>query len=269
MATYAIGDIQGCYQTFLKLLKKIQFDPQKDQLWLVGDMINRGKHSHRVMDFILQNSSHIQCVLGNHELHFLAVALGFRQPTPKDTFKDILISKQRKKMVAFLLEQPLFYYQEDLNFAMVHAGIPKDWTRQQAQFCSDELSAVLKSSKRATFLTKMYGSQPAKWSDKLSGIDRLRYITNAMTRMRYCEADGSLELSSKMPLKDKPDKLLPWYEFSKKQIDYQLAFGHWASLAGQCPVKNLYALDTGCVWGGQLTAICLEDQQKFSCHNID
>ncbi len=269
MATYAIGDIQGCYQTFQALLKKIQFSPDKDCLWLAGDMINRGKNSLQVLSFIYEHQEKIHCVLGNHDLHFLAVVSGAQNAKPKDTFDDILNSSKCDDLVNFLIKQPLFYYDKKLNFAMVHAGVPFDWNLKQTQAYSQEVSDYLQSNKRLDFFAKMYGDEPSQWKPSLSGIPRLRYITNALTRMRYCQANGQLELTLKTSPDQQAKNLIPWYELSKNQIDYNLVFGHWASLQGKCPIKNFYALDTGCVWNGQLTALRLDDKKLFACQSIE
>lgn len=269
MATYAMGDIQGCYQTFIKLLNKIEFNFTSDQLWLVGDMINRGKDSLKVLEFIIEHQASIRCVLGNHDLHFLAVAHGVKQPTSKDTLNKVLKSAMLNEIVDYLLNQPLFYYDKKLDFAMVHAGIPINWSLKQVQSYANEVSEALQSKNKKHFFETMYGNHPKLWDEKLTDFYRLRYITNALTRIRCCEKNGALELKYKGPLKQKPKHLIPWYELSQSNIEYSLVFGHWASLEGKCPINNIYALDTGCVWGGKLTALRLNDQKAFSCHSIE
>lgn len=269
MATYAIGDIQGCYQTLQKLLNNINFDPASDTLWLAGDLINRGKHSLETLAFVYQYRQNIRCVLGNHDLHFLAVESGQHKATKKDTFDEILNAPECSKYALWLTQQPLFYFEPNLNFAMSHAGIPPCWSIQQAIDLSDEVSQCLQSSQRIEFFSQMYGNQPEQWHDELSGIARLRYITNALTRMRYCFADGSLELTCKAPPSEKPYELTPWFDFNNEKVTSNVIFGHWASLQGSCSKENLFALDTGCVWGGKLTALRLEDKQIFSCQSVE
>jgi len=263
MATYAIGDIQGCYQSFRKLLKKIQFDPQKDQLWLTGDMINRGPNSLATMEFILKYQSSIRCVLGNHDLHFLAVANHCQNASEKDTFTDILNSNMRDEIIYWLSKQPLVIYDKNLNTLMVHAGLPFYWSEKRALKFSKEVSLVLQSPAAYQYYVSMYGNTPDTWSRSHKGIDRLRFITNAFTRMRYCHLDGRLELKVKSALNKRPKHLIPWFELENTRYKGNIVFGHWASLQGYSPYPNIHALDTGCVWGGKLTAMRLEDKKRF------
>lgn len=265
MATYAIGDIQGCYQSLQKLLNKIGFNLNHDRLWILGDIINRGPESLKTLQFLYELRQHIQCVLGNHDLHFLAVEAGVREATRKDTFSEILYAPDRHKLVSWLKKQPLFYYDKPLNFAMSHAGIPAFWNIKQASKLSQEVHNCLNSKKAHQFFAAMYGDTPYQWSSDLQGMERLRFITNCFTRMRYCYQDGALDLTQKVPLGQQPTLLRPWFKLPRqKPLTCQFAFGHWASLQGQCEVKGIYALDTGCVWGGELSALRLEDQKLFS-----
>jgi len=263
MATYAIGDIQGCYQSFRKLLKKIDFDPKQDQLWLAGDMINRGPDSLKVMSYILENQSSIKCVLGNHDLHFLAVAQGCKSINPKDTFTDILESDSNIEIVKYLSQLPLVITDKDNQWIMAHAGIYPMWSAEKALGLSKEVMTVLQSSNAEQFYQNMYGNIPSIWSDSLAGFDRLRMITNVFTRMRYLDRNLSLELTEKNSLEFKPDHLNPWFNVHNETLQCNVIFGHWASLNGDCPKENLYALDTGCVWGGKLTALRLQDKKWF------
>ena len=268
MATYAIGDIQGCYQTLQKLLKIIKFQPDSDTLWLAGDLINRGPNSLETLEFIYQYRNKIQCVLGNHDLHFLAIETGQRKANKKDTFDEILKSPNRSKLVKWLTKQPLFHFDKKLNFAMAHAGIPACWKIKQTLKYSQEVSDCIQSAHRNNFFANMYGNEPAIWNKKLAGVERLRYITNVLTRMRFCYPDGELELDCKVAPGNQPHGLIPWYELVGN-IDYNFVFGHWASMQGHCDRPHIFALDTGCVWGGKLTALRLEDKQLFSCDSID
>lgn len=269
MATYAIGDIQGCYQSFQKLLNKIQFNPSNDFLWLAGDMINRGPDSLNTMRFILEYQAQIQCVLGNHELHFLAVVNQNKAIHSKDTFNDILLSNQKDDIVNWLSKQPLAFYSRELKTLMVHAGLPSCWSALDAVKYSHEVSSVLQSNQATNFYSTMYGNQPEQWGENLQDMDRLRYITNALTRIRYCYADGRLELQTKSPIGSQVTGLTPWFELDNKHYQENIVFGHWASLNGKCSVARIQALDTGCVWGGKLTALRLEDKQRFSVSNSE
>jgi len=269
MATYAIGDIQGCYQSFRKLLKKIKFDSTKDRLWLAGDMINRGPNSLAVMEFILSNSSNIRCVLGNHDLHFLAVANECHAANPKDTFLDILQSNLKYPVITWLSKQPLARYNKLQNVLMTHAGLLPSWSYQEALKYSKEVSQTLQSSGAYQFYVSMYGNQPDIWQRELKGLDRLRFITNVFTRMRYCHSNGRLELNTKSTPSAENAHLFPWFALDNHHYDGNIVFGHWASLMGKTSRKRVVALDTGCVWGGKLTALRLEDKSLFSVSSVD
>ncbi|PCI64046.1 MAG: diadenosine tetraphosphatase [Gammaproteobacteria bacterium] len=268
MATYAIGDIQGCYQSFIKLLNLINFDPNSDQLWLAGDMINRGPESLKVMTYIIENQSAIRCVLGNHDLHFLAVAHGCKSINLKDTFTDILESDSRNEIVKYLSQLPLVITDKDNQWIMAHAGIYPSWSAEKALSLSKEVMEILQSSDANQFYQNMYGNIPSIWEDTLTGFDRLRTITNIFTRMRYLDKNLSLELTEKNALEFKPSHLNPWFEFDNqdfinKPFQTNVIFGHWASLNGQCSKPNHFAVDTGCVWSGKLTALRLHDKKLF------
>ena len=263
MATYAIGDIQGCYQSLQNLLNKIQFNPKQDKLWLVGDLINRGPESLKTLRFLYQHRDAVQCVLGNHDLHFLAVDSGVKQATRKDTFESLLKAKDREELVAWLKQQPLFHYSKKHNIAMVHAGVPPCWSLKKTRKYAKEVSECIQSDQAEEFFAAMYGNTPTQWSKNLSGMTRLRVITNFLTRMRYCLPDGSLELTQKVAIGQQPSQLTPWFELERKPLGCELIFGHWASLEGRCFVDDIFAIDTGCVWGGLLTALRLEDKTYF------
>ena len=269
MATYAIGDIQGCYQSFQKLLNKIQFDPKADQLWLVGDLINRGLHSLETLRFIYAHQDSIHCVLGNHDLHFLAVESGVKKPSRKDKFKELLNADDRPELVAWLKTQPLVHFDPKLDFAMVHAGIPPQWSLLDALNFGEEVSDRIQSKKALKYFDAMYGNTPTKWSSDLTGKKRLRVITNYLTRMRYCKASGALDLKVTSPVGQQPAKLIPWFNLPREPLGCDLVFGHWASLEGKCPVPGFFALDTGCVWGGRLTALRLEDRTLISVKSAE
>lgn len=277
MATYAIGDVQGCFKTLLGLLKIIDFNPAVDSLWFCGDLVNRGPESLETLRFIksLQDKTqnqpnNIVVTLGNHDLHLLAVFFGQAKAKKKDTLQAILVAEDRHELLTWLLHQPLFYQDQALGFCMVHAGIPPQWSLQDTQRFAKEVETQLQSDNAEYFFKHMYGNKPCQWSDSLSGPERLRLITNFLTRMRFCTPAGKLELTSKGPIAETPKGYIPWFESSaRSQDELQILFGHWAALEGICKQPNIFALDTGCVWGQQLSAFRLEDKQWFRCNNLE
>lgn len=263
MSTYAIGDIQGCYDELLALLELVEFNPQKDTLWLAGDLVNRGPKSLETLRYVKSLGSSAITVLGNHDLHLLACAHGVKKA--KGSLKAILEAPDREELLDWLCQQPLIHHCPHLNFAMVHAGIPPIWTLQKAIELSAEVESVLQSKDRQTYFDHMYGDQPDTWSDNLSGMERLRVITNYFTRMRFCDASGKLELETKETADNWPEGYQPWFNFQRDKLNnLKLIFGHWAALEGNTQSDTVFGLDTGCVWGGALTALRLEDQQRFS-----
>lgn len=266
MATYAIGDIQGCFESLQCLLEKIAFNPELDTLWLVGDLINRGPDSLATLRFLYSIRSSVEFVLGNHDLHFLAVAAGLRKKGQSDTLQSLLDAPDLPVLSAWLQQGKLLHSDPKLGFTMVHAGIPPMWSLPQAQAHAREVEAVLQSRYCAEFLSGMYGNQPNRWRNKLIGVERLRLITNYFTRMRFCTADGLLELETKESMAAAPLGFAPWFAHAERKTQGEkIIFGHWAALEGRANTPNIYALDTGCVWGGALTALRLEDEQLFSC----
>lgn len=270
MANYVIGDIQGCFSEFKALLDQIQFKPSHDRLWFTGDLVNRGPQSLAVLRFI-KNLENPIIVLGNHDLHLLAVANGSAALRPDDTLEEILAAPDRDILCDWLRQQPLLYHDSVLNYTLVHAGIPPQWTLKQALSHAQEVEKVLKSSHYQELLAHLYGDTPAQWEENLTGWPRLRLIINYFTRLRFCDANGALELKTK----GKPDHLpsadfLPWFKIpSPAHHNLKIIFGHWAALEGNTGVPNIFALDTGCVWGKSLTAMRLEDEARFSvpCHH--
>jgi bis(5'-nucleosyl)-tetraphosphatase (symmetrical) len=253
MTTYAIGDIQGCYHAFQALLAKIQFNPKLDQLWLVGDLVNRGSGSLEVLRWCYAHRDNLKVVLGNHDLHALVVANGIVRAHKSDTLAALLAAEDCAVLLNWLRHQPLIY-QED-NFLMVHAGLLPQWTAADAVGYGAEVAAALQGGAYLEFLATMYGNLPNRWSDSLSGADRLRVLTNAMTRLRVCTEQGEMEFSYNGGLSDVPDGLMPWFEVPTRATkEVQVVFGHWSALGLQ-QRKNIYALDSGCLWGGQLTAM--------------
>lgn len=266
MATYAVGDLQGCLSPLKNLLALVQFDPARDTLWLVGDLINRGPESLATLRFVYRLRERVRCVLGNHDLHLLAVAEAGRTPGKGDTLEEILAAPDRDQLLGWLREQPLLHHDPALGFTMVHAGIPPQWDLAQAQACAREVEEVLRGPQRQAFLASMYGNTPDLWDATLEGIERWRLITNYFTRMRFCSSDGRLELKTKEGPGAPPAGYAPWFSYAQRATrDDRIIFGHWAALEGKANTPNVYALDTGCVWGGAMTMLRLEDQHIFRC----
>jgi len=254
MATYAIGDIQGCFTQLQTLLKKIDFNSDKDKLWFAGDIINRGPDSLKTIRFIKSLEDNAITVLGNHDLHLLAIAHGHKTQNKKDTIKDILTAKDAEQLLEWLIHRPLMHYQQKHNVCMVHAGIHPAWNREQALACASEVQTVLRGHKAHEFFRHMYGNKPDKWSTNLKGWDRLRFITNCFTRMRYIKKNSRLCLQEKGAPGRQPPGIHPWFTFEGNTSDMNIIFGHWSTLKDP-KLENLYPLDTGCLWGGKLTAL--------------
>jgi bis(5'-nucleosyl)-tetraphosphatase (symmetrical) len=261
MATYVIGDIQGCFTALQALLQQIQFNVAEDILWFTGDLVNRGPDSLSVLRFLKSLGEQHIVVLGNHDLHLMAVAYGVRQKSTTDTLDEILQAPDCHDLIAWLQTKPFLH--EDERGILVHAGIAPQWDMVTARRLAKEVEVALQNDP-THFLKMMYGNQPALWHENLKGMDRLRCITNYLTRMRFCHADGSLDFSYKGTLADKPAELLPWFLMpNRKNKGVQIFFGHWAALQGHAGVEYVYPLDTGCVWGNCLSALRLEDLQFF------
>lgn len=266
MADYAIGDVQGCFDSLQYLLDKIQYNEHQDRLWFVGDLVNRGPKSLAVLRFVKSLPIQARVCLGNHDLHLLSLVYTDRRMHDYDpSLQPILDADDCEELCTWLNHQPLLHVDSSLNIVMVHAGIAPQWTLAQAQTYARELEHTLQGPERNHFLQNMYGNFPNKWSDKVFGIERLRLICNYFTRMRLCFADGSLDLDYDGSLNKAPKHLYPWYEAPNRQpISADILFGHWAALEGQCFHPGIFALDTGCVWGGTLTALRIQDKQRFS-----
>ena len=265
MSHYVIGDVQGCFDELQALLRHIHFDQSSDTLWITGDLVNRGPQSLEVLRFFKALGASHKIVLGNHDLHLLAVAFGVAQPKAEDTFDAILAAPDRDELIDWLRRRSLLHYDQELNCVMTHTGLPPIWTLSKARQLALEVEAVLHGETPAFFLKAMYGNQPAQWDDHLVGMERLRCITNYLTRMRFCDVNGRLDLSYKGEIVGKPADLYPWFELpSRLAIKERIVFGHWAALNGKTGLPDIYALDTGCVWGGSLTALRLEDGECFS-----
>ena len=261
MATYAIGDVQGCYDELRALLDALDFDPACDRLWFVGDLVNRGPHSLEVLRFVKSLGERAVTVLGNHDLHLVMQAEGCGRHNKEDTLEAVLNAPDREELLAWLRRQPLFHAEGD--FAMVHAGLLPQWTAAAAAALSEEVRAALMAENYRDFLAHMWGSTPAGWCDDLTGWERLRVIVNAMTRMRFCTPQGIMEFHSKEPPQHAPAGFAPWFEISDRaSANHTLICGHWSAL-GLKREPKLLALDTGCLWGGSLTAVRLEDRRVF------
>lgn len=263
MASYVIGDIQGCFHSFQQLLQKIQFNPGQDQLWLVGDIINRGSGSLEMLRWAYEHQDSLVIVLGNHDLHTIAVAEGFVPLHKSDTLQPLLEAADAKQLLTWLRHQPLIYQDQNRNLLMVHAGLLPQWSVNEAVAFAGEVESVLQGSGYRDFLSNMYGNQPVQWHASLEGMDRLRLITNVMTRIRTCTIDGEMNFKFSGQLEDIPAGFLPWFDVPQRQsAEAIILFGHWSALGLQMR-PNLYALDTGCLWGGELTAMRLEDRAIF------
>ena len=262
MATLAIGDIQGCYDSFRQLLEVCAFDPARDRLWLVGDLVNRGPRSLETLRYVRDLGPAAVTVLGNHDLYLLMVAFGGARKRGKDdTIQPILDAPDGQDLLHWLRRQPLCHTEG--NFCMVHAGLLPQWTAAQARELAGEVETLLQGPNFVDLLNKMWGSEPAAWSDDLRGWDRLRVVVNAMTRMRFCTPQGEMEFRIKGELANAPAGHLPWFDVpGRRSAETVLVTGHWSAL-GLKVTPNLLALDSGCLWGGHLTAVRLEDRQVF------
>jgi bis(5'-nucleosyl)-tetraphosphatase (symmetrical) len=263
MATFAIGDVQGCYDPLRRLLDRINFDPAQDTLWFAGDLVNRGPHTLEVLRFVRSLGSRAVTVLGNHDLHLLVVAAGVRSAHHGDTLDALLAAPDRDELLDWLRRRPLLHAQP--GWAMVHAGLLPQWSIAQAGALSAEVETMLQGPQCSEFLLHLYGNKPRYWSADLAGFDRLRVIVNAMTRLRLCDDRGGMEFSHKSGPRDLPQGYRPWFDVpGRASAGNPLVFGHWASL-GLLVREDLVCLDSGCVWGRALSAIRLEDRALFQC----
>lgn len=268
MSTYAIGDVQGCFEPLLRLLDKIQFDDKKDILWFTGDLVNRGPRSLETLRFIKSLNTNKQAitVLGNHDLALLAVGNQVLPYNPaRYTFMDILKAPDRDELLTWLQSQPLLHHDNDLQFTLVHAGFPPQWDLPTAQLLAKEVEHVLQGPNNLAFFKHMYGNYPNVWDPQLTGWDRLRFIVNCFTRLRFCSDKGQLELTNTEAEDKAPPGFSPWFKIPhRKSQTLNILFGHWAALRGKTDVATVFPLDTGCVWGHCLTAFRLEDRVKIT-----
>ena len=262
MPTYAIGDLQGCYDPLQRLLERIKFAPENDTLWLVGDLVNRGPQSLEVLRFIKSLGAAAVTVLGNHDLHLLALASGFGRVHKSDTFGPILAAPDRDELLHWLQHRRLAWRERE--FLLLHAGLMPGWSADDAMRLAAEAEAVLQQPDARDFFAQMYGDSPRAWRDNLQSIDRIRVIVNTFTRMRYCTAQGEMDFHHKGAPGSQPPGLFPWFDVpERRSADTTIIMGHWSTL-GLIHRPNLLALDTGCLWGGELTAVRLEDRRAFT-----
>jgi bis(5'-nucleosyl)-tetraphosphatase (symmetrical) len=261
MPRYAIGDIQGCFDELQALLKRIHYSADRDELWFVGDLVNRGPQSAETLRFVRSLGAGATVVLGNHDLHLLAVAFGSRRKTKEgDTLDDVLSAPDRDQLLEWLSARPLAVFDEPRGDFLVHAGLAPEWAPRTAAMLAREVEAVLRDDARTLF-DGMYGNKPDRWKDSLRGMDRLRFVINAFTRMRFCRADGTVDLAFKNSPGEQPEDLYPWFDApGRKSAGVRVICGHWSTL-GYRRRPDLLALDTGCVWGGALTAVNLDTDE--------
>jgi bis(5'-nucleosyl)-tetraphosphatase (symmetrical) len=262
MAIYAIGDVQGCCDELERLLASLHIDPARDELWFVGDLVNRGPRSLDTLRLVRSLGNQATVVLGNHDIHLIALAFGNRGKAEDHELADVLDAPDGHELVDWLRQQPLAHYRPELNTLMVHAGVPPQWNPLLTVKLAREVEQALRSRNCAEYIRGLYGDEPARWSPGLVGQDRLRFITNCLTRMRYCAADGTLDLKENGPPGLQPPGLRPWFDMPGRQTaTVRVVFGHWASL-GLLQRENLLGIDTGCVWGRRLTAVRLDGPAK-------
>lgn len=262
MATYAIGDVQGCFDELTTLVKKIAFNPESDHLWFVGDLVNRGPQSLEALRWIKSLGDAATTVLGNHDLHLLAAYAGIKPVNETDDLYPILQADDAEDLIDWLRHRPLMHYDPELDIAMIHAGLFPQWDIKKALSLAKEAEAALRSKKYKDFLQNMYGNKPDCWEETLDGWERLRTIINCLTRMRYCSDEGVMSFNDKGPSGTQSAGMRPWFEInSRKSRNTTIVFGHWSTL-GLHTGHNVIATDTGCLWGGSLTAVKIDDSEK-------
>jgi bis(5'-nucleosyl)-tetraphosphatase (symmetrical) len=260
MARWAIGDVQGCCDELEELLARIRFSSERDRLWLVGDLVNRGPRSLAVLRLVRSLGEAAVCVLGNHDLHLLAVALAGSKLRKHDTLSEVLAAADRDALLEWLLQRPLAHHDPKHGELLLHAGVVPQWTLAQTLLLAGEVQQALRANPRA-LLSCMYGDQPDRWSETLLGLDRLRFTINVLTRLRFCTPEGRVDFKQKGKPGSAPAPLMPWFLAPRRASRaVSIVFGHWSAL-GLYRDRTLLALDTGCVWGGRLTAVNLDEPQ--------
>ncbi|MFK0570410.1 symmetrical bis(5'-nucleosyl)-tetraphosphatase [Endozoicomonas sp.] len=262
MATYAVGDIQGCYDPLRRLLDKLKFNPAHDTLWVAGDMVNRGPDSLATLRYLKSLGDSCIAVLGNHDLHLLAISCGIRQQKKKDTLTSLLEAPDAHELIHWLRHRPMLHHDAGRKVTMVHAGIPPVWTIEQATEEAQQLEQALRSEDYVKWLKKIFkSSKPSPWGNELKLKKRLRLTASYLTQMRFCDAFGTLDFESKGAYPQKG--FAPWFSFSQSPcFNEQIIFGHWAALEGMSGHDNIHAIDTGCVWGKHLTAINVDSFER-------
>ncbi len=260
MSIYAIGDIQGCYDDLQRLLERIDFDARKDQLWFVGDLVNRGPKSLETLRFIKSLGNAAISVLGNHDLHLIAYALKLRKAHRKDTLQSVIKAHDGEELIDWLRHRPLLHHND--QYCLIHAGLPPQWNVKKSIHMAKEAEEMIHGVNYKEFFKTMYGDEPTQWHDDLTGVERIRFIVNCFTRLRYCTEEGVLDFKHKQAPGKQPEHLMPWFKVpERKTKDIKIIFGHWSTL-GYYAADNCYAIDTGCLWGGELTAIKLGESVK-------
>jgi len=258
LAVYAVGDIQGCYDELRRALDTVEFDSLNDQLWCVGDLVNRGPSSLEVLRFMHGLGDAATCVLGNHDLHLLALAAGNGNHRDELSLAKVMAAPDRDELMDWLRQCPLIHHDTKLDFLMLHAGLPPQWDVPTAIACAREVETVLRGDEHRDYFKQMYGNKPNRWDPKLTGMERWRFITNCLTRLRYCKSDGRLALKEKGPPGSQAPGRIPWFEHPQRASRKQrIVFGHWSTL-GYLDAHNVWGLDTGCLWGGTLTLLRLD-----------
>ncbi len=265
MATYAIGDVQGCFAELQQLLEHINFDENTDKLWFVGDLVNRGPESLKVLRFVKNLGNKAITVLGNHDFHLIALYYDINPLQKQHTLEDIIQAPDSEELIDWLRCQPLLHHDPALGYVMTHAGMYPMWDLAQAKKYAHEIEAILCGDNYLYLLEHMYGDQPDTWNENLTGIERQRFIINAFTRMRFCTPEGKLDFNTNGDLNSAPKGYKAWFNIpNRKTQNEKIIFGHWAALQAKVDVPNIYALDGGCVWGSKLIAMRLEDGERFS-----
>lgn len=261
MTCYVIGDVQGCYHELQCLLQRIQYNDTADQIIFAGDLVNRGPYSLETLELI-RSLNNVRVTLGNHDLYTLALGYQAIKTNTEHTLQALLGSPNLIDHLEWLRQQSIFVIDERYKLIVAHAGLVPQWSLSEAKQYANELSTVLRGPNYLDFLSHMLGNQPKQWHASLRGYDRLRYITNAFTRLRFCSAQGKLELKLKSQKTIDNPAYQPWFNWPRDWQGYHMAFGHWAALQGECNIVNIHATDTGCVWGGKLRALCIEDDGR-------
>ncbi len=264
MSTYAIGDVQGCYDTLRRLLERLKFDPAADRLWFTGDLVNRGGQSLETLRFIRDLGESALSVLGNHDLHLIAESVKPTERRQKNVdLRRVLEAPDGQELIDWLRQRPLLHTDTALRFVMVHAGLSPQWTLQRARIEAERVEKELRGKDYKNILLRMYGDRPRGWSRRLKGFDRTRAAINAFTRMRYCDTRGQVSFESKGAPGTQLAGYYPWFEVpGHKPREFRVVIGHWSAL-GRFQGMGVYGVDTGCVWGGKLTALRLDDEPEF------